>query len=124
MKPGTTPRPAAVLVPLVGRGGSVQVVLTRRTDALRHHGGQVSFPGGGIESRDNGPLAAALREAHEEIGLVPAAVSPLGFLDPFLTVSAFHVFPLVARIDPEAAFPAVPGQAAEAYELPLDFLLD
>src|SRR3546814_5979679 len=70
IKPGTTPRPAAVLVPLVERGGSVQVVLTRRTDALRHHGGQVSFPGGGIESRDNGPLAAALREAHEEIGLV------------------------------------------------------
>src|SRR3546814_20649550 len=94
MKPGTTPRPAAVLVPLVGRGGSVQVVLTRRTDALRHHGGQVSFPGGGIESRDNGPFAAALREAQEEIGPVHAAVSPLGLLDPFLPLSAFSLFPV------------------------------
>lgn len=121
---GVTPRPAAVLVPLISRGTGLQVVFTRRTAALRHHAGQVSFPGGGIDATDDGPLAAALREAHEEIGLPPNAVSPIGFLDPFLTVSAFHVYPLVASIDPDATFTAEPGEVDEVFEVPLDFLLD
>lgn len=124
IQPGSSPRLAAVLVPLIQRSSGMQVVLTRRTAALRHHGGQVSFPGGGIDARDDGPVAAALREAHEEIGLTPSAVSPIGFLDPFLTVSAFHVFPLVASVDPDATFVAEPGEVAEVFEVPLDFLLD
>lgn len=124
LQPGVEVRPAAVLVPLLHRPHGTQVLLTRRTESLRHHGGQISFPGGCIESSDAGPLAAALREAQEEIGLDPMAVTPLGFLDPFFTISAFHVFPLVASVDPDAPLQLEPGEVAEAFEVPLDFLLD
>lgn len=117
-------RPAAVLIALTERAGDLQVLLTRRTEALRHHAGQISFPGGRIESSDANPLAAALREADEEVGLPPDLVTPLGFLDPFVTITGFHVFPLVALID--AAFvPRIdPNEVAEAFEVPLSFLLD
>ena len=80
-------RPASVLIALVERSGQQQVVLTRRTEALRHHAGQISFPGGRIEASDIDPVAAALREAHEEVGLLPAHATPLGYLDPFATWS-------------------------------------
>lgn len=124
LQPGTPTRPAAVLVPLLRRPQGMQVLLTRRTEGLRHHGGQISFPGGCIEALDAGPLAAALREAQEEIGLDPDAVTPIGFLDPFFTISAFHVFPLVASVDPDVTLRLDPGEVAEAFEVPLQFLLD
>ena len=87
----------------------MQVLLTRRTDALRHHAGQVSFPGGRIEDADADPVAAALREASEEVGLAPAQAQPLGYLDPLATITGFRVLPVVARIDPD--FVAVPDPA-------------
>lgn len=116
--------PAAVLVGLVERSEGLQVLLTRRTDALRHHGGQISFPGGRIESQDADPVAAALREAQEEVGLAPNLARPLGYLDPLATITGFHVYPVVARVD--ASFSAVPDPAEvdEVFEVPLAFLLD
>ncbi len=116
--------PAAVLVGLVERSEGLQVLLTRRTDALRHHGGQISFPGGRIESQDADPVAAALREAQEEVGLAPNLARPLGYLDPLATITGFHVYPVVARVD--ASFSAVrdPAEVEEVFEVPLAFLLD
>jgi len=114
---------AAVLVGLVPRDTGTQVLLTRRTDALRHHGGQVSFPGGRVERDDAGVLGAALRESQEEIALGAAQVAPLGYLDPFLTVSGFRVTPVVAVIDPDYVPQPHPGEVAEVFEVPFEFLM-
>lgn len=117
-------REAAVLVGLVPRPDGVQVLLTRRTDALRHHGGQVSFPGGRVESGDADAIAAAMRETHEELGIPPALVTPLGFLDPLVTITGFRVLPVVATIDPGHVVCPDPSEVADVFEVPLAFLLD
>src|SRR5690606_15147567 len=109
---------AAVLVPLVGEG-ETSVILTRRHDGLRQHGGQVSFPGGRVDPGDAGPLAAALREADEEIGLRPADARVLGYLDPLATVSGFRVLPVVARVPAGFEPRPRPGEVAEVFSLPL-----
>lgn len=122
--PATPPVQAAVLVGLVPRAQGTQVLLTRRTEALRQHGGQVGFPGGRIEADDLHPVAAALRESQEEIGLDVTQVAPIGFLDPFITISNYRVLALVAALDPD--FVPVPSadEVAEVFEVPLDFLMD
>lgn len=114
---------AAVLVGLVPRDAGLQVLLTRRTDSLRHHAGQVSFPGGRIETDDHDVVAAALREAHEEIGLGHGLAIPLGFLDPLMTITGFRVLPVVARIDPHFVATPDPGEVAEVFEVDLAFLM-
>lgn len=114
---------AAVLVGLVPRDNGLRVLLTRRTDSLRHHAGQVSFPGGRIEADDRDVIAAALREAHEEIGLEHGLATPLGFLDPLITITGFRVLPVVARIDPDFVATPDPGEVAEVFEVDLDFLM-
>lgn len=116
-------REAAVVVGLVPRAAGTGVLLTRRTDRLRLHGGQVSFPGGGVEPGDRSALDAALREAHEEIGLERSQARPLGWLDPILTISGFRVLPLVAGIDPGFVPHPDPGEVADVFEVDLDFLL-
>ena len=90
--------PAAVLVPLVPRPEGYQLLLTRRTDHLRDHPGQISFPGGRVEPEDASPAHTALREAQEEIGLDPGLPRILGYLPTYRTGTGFHVFPVVALL--------------------------
>lgn len=115
---------AAVLVGLVPRPGGTQVLLTRRTDALRHHAGQVSFPGGRIEPDDADAVAAARRETFEEVGIAPSKVTPLGYLDAFTTITGFRVLPVVATIDSDYVARPDPNEVADVFEVPLGFLLD
>lgn len=116
--------PAAVLVGLRD-GGQQDVIFTRRHDKLTQHAGQVAFPGGGMEADDADMVDTALRETEEEIGLPRSAVTPLGFLDGFETVSGFHVTPVVARVDAGAP-PLAPNadEVADVFEVPLAFFLD
>lgn len=117
------PMEAAVLVGIVVRGRIPRVLLTRRTDALRQHAGQVSFPGGRAEAGDDGPLGTARREAWEEIGLPAPSFEPFGYLDPMLTITGFRVTPVVGRIDPVFKPHPDPGEVAEVFDVPLADLL-
>jgi 8-oxo-dGTP pyrophosphatase MutT (NUDIX family) len=116
-------KPAAVLVPIVDRPEPT-VLLTQRTAELASHAGQVAFPGGKIDPSDESPVAAALREAKEEVGLAPMLVEPIGYLDLYLTFSGFRILPTVARVKPEFQLALNPREVTEAFEVPLDFLMD
>jgi 8-oxo-dGTP pyrophosphatase MutT (NUDIX family) len=115
-------RPAAVLVPVVDRP-TPTVILTLRTADLASHAGQIAFPGGKIEPEDHSPVGAALREAEEEIGLAPALVEPLGYLDLYLTFSGFRILPTLARVTPAYALSLNKSEVSEAFEVPLAFLM-
>jgi 8-oxo-dGTP pyrophosphatase MutT (NUDIX family) len=115
-------KPAAVLVPVVARAEPT-VLLTLRTPDLKSHSGQIAFPGGRIDPTDVSPLAAALREAEEEIGLDRALVDPIGYLDLYLTFSGFRILPMVARVAPDHALAINPAEVTEVFEVPLDFLM-
>ncbi len=117
-------RTAAVLVPLVQRSEGTTILLTRRTDHLLHHPGQVSFPGGQAEEHDAGPVQTALREAEEEIGLLHDRVEVMGFLDPYQTVTGFLVAPVVGFVTPPFTLNPDPFEVAEVFEVPLDLVLD
>ena len=122
--PGRPHRRAAVLVPVVASGPDVHVVLTIRASHLRDHSGQVAFPGGKIDPADASPAAAALREAQEEIGLDPARVAVLGYLDPYLSATGFLVTPVVGAIRGPTPLRLNRDEVAEAFEVPLPFLMD
>ncbi len=115
--------PAAVLIGLVPRQGGLSVLLTRRSDALRKHTGQIALPGGRCDAGET-PADTALREAHEEIGLDPAAVRLLGLCDPQHTRSGFLVTAVVGMVAAAAALAANPDEVAEIFETPFDFLMD
>jgi 8-oxo-dGTP pyrophosphatase MutT (NUDIX family) len=120
---------AAVLVPLVMRDRA-SVLLTQRTAHLKKHAGQISFPGGRMEPTDADAVAAALREAHEEVGLLPDRVEVLGSLPTYTTGTGFIVTPVVGLIHPQPdehlslSLQADPGEVDEVFEVPLDFLMD
>ena len=116
-------RRAAVLVPLVERPEGLSVLLTRRTDHLSSHAGQISFPGGRAEELDSSPIETALREAEEEIGLHRRHVEIIGVLPDHVTISAYRVTPVVALVQPPFALSADPGEVAEIFEVPLSFLM-
>jgi 8-oxo-dGTP pyrophosphatase MutT (NUDIX family) len=118
------PIPAAVLVPICGDGRGLSVLLTRRTADLRDHPGQISFPGGRLEGHDDGPTAAALREAFEEIGLSPGDVELAGYLPPHAVVTGFVVTPVVGFVQPGFVARPDPREVAEVFSVPLDFLLE
>ena len=122
--PATGLADAAVLVGLVPHAAGTTVLLTRRTDALRNHAGQVSFPGGRVEPDDADAIAAALRETGEEIGVPVHQISPIGLLDPLMTITGFRVLPVVAMIDRDYLAVPDPGEVAEVFEVPLAFLVD
>jgi 8-oxo-dGTP pyrophosphatase MutT (NUDIX family) len=115
--------PAAVLVGLVERDGVLAVILTRRADSLRRHTGQIALPGGRCEAGET-PWVAALREAHEEIGLHPGLVDVVGLSTPYQTGTGFFVTPVVGMVD--AAFEATPNpdEVADVFETPFGFLMD
>lgn len=115
---------AAVLIPLVNHPGGVTVMLTKRTDHLFDHPGQVSFPGGRQEDRDETPVATALRETHEEVGLAPERISVAGTLDIYRTVTGFHVTPVVGIVEPGFELDPDPFEVAEVFEISLDMVLD
>lgn len=117
-------REAAVLVPLIDAPQPC-LVLTQRNARLRQHAGQVAFPGGAVEPQDADIVATALRETEEEIGLPPDAVTPLGFLDCFETVSGFCITPVVAKVAASRPpWQPDPDEVASVFEVPLDFLFD
>lgn len=116
--------PAAVLVPLVARAGDFSVLLTRRTDHLHDHPGQIAFPGGRSEEADESAIVTALRETEEEIGLARHHVDVLGELPRYYTGTGFAVTPVVGLVSTPFELEPDPFEVAEVFEVPLDFLLD
>lgn len=116
-------RGAAVLVPIVAREQPT-ILLTLRSAHLSSHAAQIAFPGGKIDPQDDGPLGAALREAQEEVGLAPALVTPLGYLDAYLSRTGYRIVPVVGLVQPSFGLTLNPGEVDEAFEVPLDFLMN
>jgi len=118
------PRAAAVLVPLVMREAGLTVLLTERTAHLSSHAGQVAFPGGRTEPSDASPVATALRETEEEVGLARAHVEIIGQLPQYITGSGFAVTPVVGLVEPKHTLVIDVNEVAEVFEVPLSFLTD
>lgn len=118
-----TPSPASVLVPLVQRVDGLHVLLTRRSEALRDHAGQVCFPGGRAEPFDVDAAATALRETEEEVGLSRAHIEVIGQLPVYTTITRYVVTPVVALVQPPFTLSLDRTEVDEAFEVPLRFLM-
>jgi 8-oxo-dGTP pyrophosphatase MutT (NUDIX family) len=119
-----SPVAAAVLVPLVDHPSGLSVLLTQRATHLKHHPGQISFPGGRIEAQDAGPLEAALRETEEEIGLSREHVQFVGYLDPHMVVSGFWITPVVGFVRPGFELKLDEREVDDTFEVPLEHIFD
>ncbi len=117
-------RPAGVLAPIIEDANGLSLLLTKRAAALKHHPGQIAFPGGKQDEGDADVVAAALREAHEEIGLPPANVEVLGTLPPHETVTSFHVTPVIGFVKGPFDIRPEPGEVDEVFAVPLEHVLD
>lgn len=117
------PVPASVLVPIVAHARPT-VLLTQRTSHLANHSGQIAFPGGKLDDTDADSIAAALREAEEEVGLTPDFIQVLGTLPIYTTGSAFIITPVVALVRPGFRLSPNEGEVADVFEVPLDFLMN
>lgn len=117
-------RDAAVLIPIVDHKPEASVILTKRTEALRSHSGQVAFPGGRIDPEDVSPEAAALREADEEIGLSADFVDVIGMLPDYYTGSGYRIKPVIGIVRPGFSLTINPDEVDDAFEVPLSFLMD
>jgi 8-oxo-dGTP pyrophosphatase MutT (NUDIX family) len=115
---------ASVLMPIVARSGEMTMLFTRRTENLRSHSGQISFPGGRAEPRDASPEATALRETHEEIGLEPEKVELIGRLSEYRTRTGYRITPVIGVIVPPLELRPDAQEVDEVFEVPLEFLLD
>ena len=115
---------ASVLIPLVARADGLTMLLTRRSDHLATHAGQISFPGGRAEEVDVSPVDTALREAHEEIGLARRHVEIIGQLPDYLTGTGYHITPVVGLLTPPFELTADAGEVAEIFEVPLAHLMN
>jgi 8-oxo-dGTP pyrophosphatase MutT (NUDIX family) len=119
-----TAKPAAVLIPLIAHATGMTVLLTHRTAGMRQHSGQIAFPGGKVDEDDSGPLAAALREAEEEIGLSPLQIEPLGYLAPYFSTTGYRITPVVALVRPGTMLRLNAVEVASSFEVPLAFLMN
>lgn len=117
-------REAAVLLPLFERPVGITLLLAQRTQHLHHHPGQVSLPGGMIETIDASPVAAALREAHEEVGIPPDRVEIVGQLEPLPTRTGFRIAPFVGFVAPDVSLTLDRFEVEYVFEVPLNFLLN
>lgn len=119
-----SPRAAAVLVPVVLHKPEPTILLTKRTDKLKKHAGQISFPGGSIDPDDDDDVAAALRETNEEIGLLPHQINIHGRLDTYRTGTGFEISPIVGTVNPGFDLIISEDEVAEVFEVPLQFFLN
>ena len=117
-------RPAGVLIPIVNRPESPSVLLTERSAELKHHAGQVSFPGGGMEQQDEDIVATALRETHEEVGILPSEVDIAGYLEPVATITGYAVTCVVGLVEPTFRLVRDPVEVETIFEVPLAYLMD
>jgi len=120
----TTLTPAGVLIPVIERATELSVLLTQRSAELKHHAGQISFPGGRMEDHDMDVGMTALRETHEEVGIDPRHVSVIGYLGPMPTITGYAVTPVVGLVSDAAHILVDRSEVEYAFEVPLDFLLD
>jgi len=120
----TTLKPAGVLIPVMQRTANLSVLLTQRSAELKHHAGQVSFPGGRMEEHDDDVRFAALRETHEEVGIEPRYVSVIGYLGAMPTITGYAVTPVVGLVSDAAELVIDRTEVEYTFEVPLEFLLD